>query len=137
VNIVSDDWGMCAWCPTAQVYEEIHPLEYMRTPWPSGILETPRDMDVLFALLEEFRGGGDLPCVIQPFYVVSSPDYAAIEANGFTRYADISLDAGASPGWERGVWQPGYHARAHHFSPRRWIERLQTGHRDAPWWWGG
>jgi len=140
VNIVSDDWGMCAWCPTAQVYEEIHPFEYMRTPWSSGTLETPRDMEVLFSLLEEFRGGDDLPCMIQPFCVISSPDYAAIKANGFTEYVDFSLEVGVSQGWDRGdlaakaregwqrgVWQPGYHGRAHHFSPRRWVERLREG----------
>jgi len=138
--IISDDWGMCAWCPTAQAYMEMHPLEFMQTPWSAGTLETPADMERLFTLLERFRGGDDLPALFQPMYIVGSPDYEAIAANSFAAYVDVGLDEGVSPGWERGdivgkaregmergVWHPGYHGRAHHFSPDAWLARLRQG----------
>jgi hypothetical protein len=138
--IVSDDWGMCAWCPTVSVYEEMHTLEFMRNPWSSGTLESPADMERLFSLLEQFRGGDDLPALFMPMYIVGSPDFAAIEATGFATYADVGIDEGVPRGWERGdlaakaregicrgVWHPGYHARAHHFSTQRWMERLHAG----------
>lgn len=141
--IISDDWGMCAWCPTVSIYEEMRTLEFMRNPWSSGTLETPADMERLFRLLGRFRGGDDLPAVFVPMYIVGSPDFAAIEANRFTEYVDVGFDEGVPRGWERGdlaakardgidrgVWHPGYHARAHHFSPRRWMERLRE---DDEW----
>jgi hypothetical protein len=76
----------------------------------------------------------------EPYYVVGSPDYEAIAANGFTEYVDIGLDAGVSQGWARGpsiatarqasaegLWQPEYHARTHHFSSVAWVRRLRAG----------
>ncbi len=140
LTFISDDWGMCAWCPTVSVYEEMRALEFMRNAWSSGTLETPADMERLFRLLAGFRGGDDLPALFVPMVIVGSPDFAAVEANGFRSYIDVGIDVGVPRGWERGdlaakaregidrgVWHPGYHARAHHFSPRRWIERLRAG----------
>ncbi len=140
----TDDWGMCAWAPTVAAYEAMHPFEFMRTPWSSGTLETPADMERMFSLLEQFEGGDGLPVVFEPIYMISSPDYDAIEANGFTEYVDIALDRGVSQGWARGdltakareglermVWHPGYHGRAHHFSPRAWMGRLQRNEEMA------
>ena len=142
--IQSDDWGMCAWCATSQAYEDLHPLGFMRTPWSAGTLETPADMERLFALLEHFHGGDGLPALFEPIYMVGSPDYDAIAANGFTAYVDAGLDQGVASGWERGdivgkardgmtrgVWHPGYHGRAHHFSPGAWTERLRRGEERA------
>ena len=131
---------MCAWCPTAQAYEEMHPLEFMHTHWSSGTLETPADMERLFSLLEQFRGGDGLPALFEPLYIVGNPDFAAIAANGFSQYVDVALDQGVPAGWQRGdlaakarggmdrgVWHPAYHCRAHHFSPASWVERLRQG----------
>ena len=73
--IISDDWGMCAWSPTAQVYEEMHPLKFMHNPWSSGTLETPADMERLFALLESYCGCDGLPALFQPMYIVGNPDF--------------------------------------------------------------
>ena len=140
----TDDWGMCAWAPNVSAYEAMHPFEFMRTPWSSGTLETPADMERMFSLLEQFEGGDGLPVVFEPIYMISSPDYDAIEANGFTEYVDIGFDRGVSQGWARGdlatkaregwarmVWHPGYHGRAHHFSPRAWMARLQRNEEMA------
>jgi len=136
--IISDDWGMCAWSPTVQVYEEMHPLEFMRNPWSSGTLETPTDMERLFALLESYRGGDGLPALFEPMYIVGNPDFDAMKANEFAAYVDIGLDRGVPEGWDRGnliakaregtvrgVWHPGYHGRAHHLSPEHWMRRLR------------
>lgn len=140
----TDDWGMCAWAPNASAYETMHPYEFMRTPWSSGTLETPADMERMFSLLERFEGGDGLPVVFEPIYMVSSPDYDAIRASGFVEYVDISFESGVSQGWERGdlaakaregwarmVWHPGYHGRAHHFSPCAWIGRLHRNEEMA------
>lgn len=137
---VSDHWGMCAWCPTVSVYEEMRTVEFMRNPWSSGTLETPSDMERPFGLLERFRGGEDLPVLFVPMYIMGSPDLARVESSGYGPYTDVGFDAGVPRGWERGdlkekgregiergVWNPGYHARAHHFSPRRCLERLRQG----------
>ena len=136
--IISDDWGMCAWSPTAQVYEEMHPLKFMHNPWSSGTLETPADMERLFALLESYCGCDGLPALFQPMYIVGNPDFETIKTSGFAAYVDIGLDQGVPEGWERGnlvakaregtargVWHPGYHGRAHHHSPERWMHRLR------------
>ena len=136
----SDDWNMCAWAPDRATYEATRHLPFMRTRWSAGTLETAPEMEDFFAVLRRHTGGDGILPVFEGYYVVGNPDYDAIEANGFQSYVDVGIDAGVSPGWERGsfldvarqgidegIWNPQYHHRTHHFSGAAWVRRLQAG----------
>mgnify|MGYP001386926983 CR=1 FL=1 len=144
VILGSDDWGMGAWAPDVSAYQRYSSHPFMQNTWSKGTLERPEDMRRLFSLLSSFHGADGRPALFQPNYVVALPDYEAIKEDGFTRYYDIGL-AGPLPsrwqrgdilgtareGMEMGVWYPQYHARAHHFSPKRWVSLLKDGNRDV------
>jgi hypothetical protein len=144
VILGSDDWGMGAWAPDRVAYLRHLERGFMQNNWSKGTLEGPEDMRRLFGLLSSFHGADGRVAFFQPNYVVALPDYEAISEDGFTRYYDMGL-AGPLPsrwqrgdiigaareGMEMGVWYPQYHARAHHFSPKRWVRLLKEGNRDV------
>ena len=136
----SDDWNMCAWAPDHATYEATRHLPFMQTRWSAGTLETAAEMDTFFAVLRRHIGADGFPTVFEGYYVVGNPDYDAVAANGFRDYVDVGIEAGVSPGWERGsfldtarkghaegLWYPQYHHRTHHFSGAAWVRRLQAG----------
>lgn len=140
VMVWSDDWNMCAWAPDRAAWEATRHLPFMQTRWSAGTLETAPEMHAFFDVLRRHAGGDGLPVVFEGYYVVGNPDYDAIEANGFEHYVDVGIDAGVSPGWERGnfldvarggvaegIWSPQYHHRTHHFSGAAWVRRLKAG----------
>lgn len=140
VMVWSDDWNMCAWAPDRATWEATRHLPFMQTRWSAGTLETAAEMRAFFDVLRRHTGGDGLPVVFEGYYVVGNPDYDAIEANGFDHYVDVGIDAGVSPGWERGpfldvardgvaegIWSPQYHHRTHHFSGAAWVRRLKAG----------
>lgn len=140
VMVWSDDWNMCAWAPDRATWEATCHLPFMQTRWSAGTLETAMEMRAIFDVLRRHTGGDGLPVVFEGYYVVGNPDYDAIEANGFDRYVDVGIDAGVSPGWERGnflnvarggvvegFWSAQYHHRTHHFSGAAWVRRLKAG----------
>lgn len=140
VMVWSDDWNMCAWAPDRDTWEATRHLPFMQTRWSAGTLETTAEMHAFFDVLRRHTGADGLPVVFEGYYVVGNPDYDAIEASGFDRYVDVGIDAGVSPGWERGafldvvrggvaegIWSPQYHHRTHHFSGAAWVRRLKAG----------
>ena len=115
VVIETDDWGCC-----------------------TRILETPDDLDKVFAVLRSIRGADGLPVVCTAFTCVSNPDYKKIKKNNYRRYYDLVLDEGFPEPWNgsgildkmregmrEGIWHPEYHALLHHQSPRLWLQFLR------------
>lgn len=105
----------------------------------AGTLETPQDLNRLYGILAGARGADGQRAVFTAFVCVGNPDYAAVRASGFNAYADIGIDAGVPPGWERGdvvgawrtgmaqgVFAPEFHSNLHHTSPELWLERLRA-----------
>lgn len=139
----SDDWGYCGCVPDRTAYDTLARLfekRYGRARMvlAQSTLETPQDLERLFEVLE---GQCDLHGrhpVFQSAYIVSNPDYPAIQASGGTRFFDVALPQ-VPQGWERGdivakaregirrgVWLPVFHG-ACHFHPGRWMSRLTAG----------
>jgi hypothetical protein len=141
----SDDWGACEVARTtadAAALAELWPRPYGGPLDPWRTLESPADLDRLYQTLEHYRGCDGQAAVFTAFMVVANPDYRAIATNGYTAYADVGIDRGTPPGWDRGdlgsawrdglargVFVPEYHARLHHASPVVWMELLHAaGH---------
>jgi len=140
----SDDWGGVTRTatPNAEACRRAEPL-WARTggrydTWRKGTLETMGHIQRLFDVLRAYRGGDGRNVVFSPMVLTGNPDFAAIEANGFTRYEDIGIDAGFPPPWEGkgtiekaregmklGIWYPEYHGRTHHYSGQRWVDVLR------------
>jgi hypothetical protein len=140
----SDDWsGVTRTAtPDAEACREAGPL-WARAggrydTWRKGTLETAAHMQRLFDLLSAYKGGDGRHVVFSPMVLTGNPDFEAIEANGFTRYVDIGIDAGFPPPWEGketiekaregmrlGIWYPEYHGRTHHYSGQRWVDVLR------------
>ncbi|MFO7948428.1 MAG: hypothetical protein R6V19_16620 [Armatimonadota bacterium] len=150
VVIESDDWGICAWAPDREALQAVRQIdavqEYLQSlpGWVDGSLETPADLERLFAFLEGFRGCDGRPVVFTACYAVANPDYRAIEAAGMQTYHDMFLDEGVPDRWERGdivakaregmrrgVWCPEFHTRLHHAQPYLWLDAVREGDTGA------
>lgn len=139
----SDDWGYCGCVPDRTAYETLVQLFEKRSGRAGRVLaqstlETPQDLERLFEVLEGHRDLHGRHPVFQSAYIVSNPDYAAIQASGGTHFLDVALPqvprgwergdivAKAREGIRRGVWSPVFHG-ACHFHPGRWMRRLKAG----------
>lgn len=114
--------------------------EYYKQDCTAGAhLESPEDLEHLYATLERFHGADALPAVFTAFICACNPDYDEIRRNGFSSYAWIGVDRGVPHGWERGdftakwregvkrgIFAPEFHAFLHHTSPKTWLRLLQT-----------
>jgi hypothetical protein len=78
--------------------------------------------------------------------LTGNPDFEAIEASGFARYADVGIDEGfplpwkgegiiekAREGMRLGIWYPEYHGRTHHYSGQRWVDCLRQRTDETLW----
>ena len=140
VVIESDDWGAAEYVPTEELCPVIAKILPGRSVNPK--LESPAELQALYAVLEKHRGADGLKPVFTAFTCMANPDFDAIRKNGFTEYADIPVDKGFPPGWNgegiveawrdgirRGVWHPEYHANLHHVSTKLWMGLLNE---DSP-----
>jgi hypothetical protein len=137
----SDDWGACEHVRSRDEAAVLQPQleKLLQAPMRlNATLETPHDLQRLYATLETARGCDGFPAVFTAFMCLGNPDYAAIEASDFCEYHDIGLGEGVPPGWERGdligawrdgvargVFAPEFHAGLHHTSPQLWLELLR------------
>lgn len=136
----SDDWGSCETIAKASqipFYKSL--MEKYGNPEPYLCrMEGADDIRRIAGLLEKHHGADGLSPVLTAFTCVANPDYDAIEASGFTRYADIPISRGLPPTWEapglveamreaerRMVWQAEYHTRLHHTSTKLWLKYLR------------
>jgi len=138
----SDDWGGCevAAAPAdAAIVADVWDALHARRREVLTTLETPADLARLYDLLAAHQGADGLPAVFTAFVSVANPDFPAIRASGFERYADLAIDQAVPARWQRGdivgAWREGirrglfapeYHANLHHTSPVRWLERLRA-----------
>ncbi|MCF7854055.1 MAG: hypothetical protein K9N51_04595 [Candidatus Pacebacteria bacterium] len=110
VVVESDDWGVGE---------------------PGRGLETPRELETLYQVLESSKGTDGQPAVFTAFTCMSNPDYDAIRKNGFTEYADTwpAPTSEVARKWlqgiGRGVYFPEYHSNLHHTSPVVWMDLLR------------
>lgn len=125
----SDDWGFCAWLPDSTALAELGPrIDTWIHEYPEfkgSTLESAADVDRLAEVLGSVRGGDGRPALMQPGYVLTSPDFDRIIGSDYTEYSDRIL-ADDLPGWERpglleaverargaGVWAPEFHGVSH------------------------
>ncbi len=117
-----------------------------RVKWHMDTLESVGDLEALFKLLLNYCGADGRPAVFTPVYLLASPDYKAIKANGFSEYVDIGIDKKYPPlyrkngdiigrareGMRLGVWVPESHntRMAGHIDPHAWV-RLLRDRRDG------
>ncbi len=138
----SDDWGACEIAANAddatavaEVWTELHGA----ARYTDATLESPADLDRLFATLEPFHGADGRPAVFTGFVCVGNPDYEKIRANGFSRYEDLGVEEGVPGRWgrgdflakwregvARGLFWPELHTNLHHTSPALWLDRLNA-----------
>jgi len=147
ICLQSDDWGLCGWVPNRDVYEKLTndglPQKVVKKLELLGsTLESPDDMENIFVILKRYRGGDGRYPIFQAAYVMSNPDYEAIEKGGFRAYKELVIPqvpslwergdfvAEAKQGIKEGVWYPSYHGNSH-FNPIRWMELLKNGHRSV------
>ena len=136
----SDDWGFCGWTPDPDAFNSLYKVVdgSFEEMWLKSTLESPEDLDRLFAVLSKYTGGDGRPVVFQPAYIMSCPDYEAIKADGYKAYKDMVIPdvpsrwqrgdflAKAREGIKRGIWHPVYHGNSH-FNPKRWMKLLAQG----------
>jgi len=143
----SDDWGSAESAPdiaTAQRVAHAWNDYYQSDRAVLTTLESPADLERLFAALEKFHGVDGLPAVFTAFACVANPDFDAIRRANFSRYAWIGIDRGVPQGWERGaitaawragitrgVFAPEFHSFLHHTCPKTWMQLLTTPGRDG------
>lgn len=139
----SDDWGLCGWSPDLSSFRRLWKENLVQSTahkwveWMKSTLESPADLDQLFAILLKYKGGDDRTVVFQPAYIMSAPDYDAIEASGCKHYADVVIPevpsswqrgdfiAKAKEGIEKGIWHPVYHGNTH-FNRFEWMKGLKA-----------
>jgi hypothetical protein len=142
VVLQSDDWGLRAWMPDSATAVALFPLldawGYGASPYRLSTLESAADVDRLAEQLAAVQGGDGRPALLQANTIVAAPDYAAIEAGGFTDFLLRALDR-ELPGWERpglldaiqraraaGVWCPEFHGLSH-LNAEAWLGLLRAG----------
>lgn len=147
----SDDWGLQAWVPDIDAYENISKKEWfadlckdpdLRRYTPST-LEDETYLRNLFDILLNHKGGDGRHVVFQPNYIMGNPNFTAIRDNNFTKYVDIPLNVGYSPRWQRkgvitkakegyelGIWYPELHDRSH-LNYKRWLSDLRNNNQDT------
>jgi hypothetical protein len=141
----SDDWGQMRLFPNMELLEEgvrLIPSAsrdfYQRnSKHLTDTLESPADMEELFAVLKKHRGGDGLPVVFTANYIIGSPDYTKIRDNNFRKFFSQILPSvpilwkrgdilsKAREGIALGVWEPEYHGLVH-MNPFKWIETLRN-----------
>lgn len=136
----SDDWGTIRTANKKALYalEEagvrVHDCHYMM----NDILESRQDLEELFNVLLKHDDGHGNPAIFTGNCLVANPDFAAIEASGFERYAYENCRVtfnnygdGESvvdlwlKGNELGVYRPQSHGREH-LNVSRWMAALQA-----------
>jgi hypothetical protein len=142
VIIESDDWGVARMFSDQARLDQAKGLtsKQFDTTFEAMLtstLESPKDLERLFAILGRSRGVDGLPAVVTANYVVCSPDYEAMEADGpkRLRWQRIPLLAKgwlrgdyvekAKQGVSKGIWQPEYHAFLH-MNPFVWLKALRA-----------
>lgn len=147
----SDDWGLQAWVPDINAYENISKKEWFislcKDPdlrrYTLSTLENETYLQNLFGILLDHRGGDGRHVVFQPNYIMGNPNFTAIRDNNFTNCVDIPLNEGNSPRWQRkgviskakegyelGIWYPELHGRSHR-NYKRWLSDLRNNNQDA------
>jgi len=122
----SDDWGMQRGGNLAafQPYGEVKDHTAEQT-------ETSISLKAMYDVLAGFIGRNARPAVFTSNFITGNPDYAAIEGDGFKKYADIPIGENKNllskwkEGINRHVFYPQYHGRSHY-----WIENWLKDLRD-------
>ncbi len=121
----SDDWGLERRACSSIISGYGEPGE-----WADEETETAEDLSRLFTVLEAHRDCTGRPACFTANFVVTNPDWSAIERGGFTSYHEIpiheneALAAKWLEGFEREVFLPQYHGR-HHFWVESWLRDLR------------
>jgi peptidoglycan/xylan/chitin deacetylase (PgdA/CDA1 family) len=141
--IESDDWGGIRF-PSKKIYNM---LEKAGVPLTKGYmrydsLESAKDLEALFDVLESVKDRNKRCAVISPAVNVANPDFKRIRAFGFIKYyyekfSDTlsRLDKGPDTihmwqqGIEAGIFIPELHGREH-ISVQFWLEKLREGNKD-------
>lgn len=145
VVIESDDWGAIR-MPSVEVRSQLLAEGYAVNERPYewyDTLETNEDVEALFSVLRKFRDFRGHHPVITANFLQQNPDFAKIQANGFSEYFGESIADTykhypksdrvmemVHQGVAEGLIMPQCHGREH-LNIRRWMRDLQTGNKDV------
>jgi hypothetical protein len=143
VVIECDDWGSIN-MPSNEAYSRLLAagLNVGNRKWNrSDTLETARDLEELFHVLDSVRDSRNKPAVFTPFTNVANPDFDKIKADGFAKYhyekftetltryyPDNNVFKLWMEGMYAGIFVPELHGREH-ISVQFWLEELQNGNK--------
>jgi len=144
VVLECDDWGSIN-MPSNEAYSRMLAagLNVGNRKWNrSDTLETSRDLEDLFHVLDSVRDSRNKPAVFTPFTNVANPDFDKIKADGFAKYhyekftdtlkryyPDDNVFKLWMEGLNAGIFVPELHGREH-FSVQFWLQELQSGNKD-------
>ena len=124
----SDDWGLER-TPCAELLSRYGEA----TDWALESTESAEDLEELFAVLLKHRDQFGRPACMTANFVVSNPDYSAIERSGFSEYHNVPIDVSCPPdvmakyreGIEEKCFYPQYHG-LRHFHPLALLRDLRS-----------
>ena len=142
--IQSDDWGMCG-VRDQDTYDLLIEQGFAldEDPWGVYSMETEEDMHALYNMLLRHKDSAGNPPVFTCNFILTNPDFKAIQKSDFQSYAYLTLGDGLPGKWDRrnllpvylagirkGVIYPGYHGREH-FNADTWLKLLREKDRAA------
>ncbi len=127
--IESDDWGL-----ERKPCHELLAGAGEISDWAFEATESCEDLDRLFRVLTAYRDPNGRPACMTANFVVSNPDYDAIESSGFREYHHVPLDvtcprerkAKYLAGLAQAAFLPQYHG-LRHLHPAPLMADLATG----------
>jgi hypothetical protein len=138
VIIESDDWGAIR-TPSKEIlaYFEKNSIDVSKSIYKNDALESQTDLEMLFSVLQKYKGGDGQPAKFTANAIMANPDFKKIKENDFQHYFwepfyatfqhypehqnNLSL---WKKGMELGVFQPQFHGREH-VNIIRWMKALQ------------
>ena len=144
VVIESDDWGGIR-TASREAYDRLVDAGYpmARSHHSLDALETGRDLDLLFEVLDGVRDARGRPACMTANLIVANPDFERIRDAAFERYewepatatlarrdACRGVMARRADGLKRALFVPQLHAREH-VCWWRWMEALRAGSAEA------
>jgi len=144
IVIQSDDWGMCG-VRDQETYDYLIEKGFAldEDPWGVYSLETAEDLQKLYNVMGKHHDSGGNPPIMTCNFILTNPDYSAIESSGFQVYKTITIAEGLPDQWPiynlfpayktgitNGFIYPGYHGREH-FNSDEWLNLLRKNDRAA------
>lgn len=144
VIIESDDWGAIR-TPSKEAVLKFKNkgFDLANSIYQNDALASQEDLELLFGVLQKYKGGNNKPAKITANAIMANPDFEKIKNSGYKEFHyeiftetfkkypkhDNNLSI-----WKQGIknniFQPQYHGREH-LNYKRWLSVLQTQNEAA------